>query len=195
MGTRLFVNLSQVFIPLYLHRTLALPGVTLASVPLVMFISSFVTSLVVRSLNRYLGRKAAYTLGGLIAIAGCMWMFFGHGPSYSIYQIYVVVIVFGAGGALMLVTSLGLTADLIGNATNTAAFVYGAMSFSDKLANGLAVVLIQHLAETADSDFYRWAVSFGCGGAATFAILAVLSIRINSMIVSTEEENTNSTQS
>lgn len=45
----------------------------------------------------------------------------------------------------MLVTSLGLTADLIGNATNIGAFVYGAMSFSDKLANGLAVVLIQNL--------------------------------------------------
>jgi hypothetical protein len=45
----------------------------------------------------------------------------------------------------MLVTSLGLTVDLIGNATNTAAFVYGSMSFTDKLANGLAVVLIEHL--------------------------------------------------
>lgn len=57
----------------------------------------------------------------------------------------LIFLILGAGGALMLVTSLGLTADLIGNATNTAAFVYGAMSFSDKLANGLAVISIQHL--------------------------------------------------
>lgn len=45
----------------------------------------------------------------------------------------------------MLVTSLGLTADLIENATDTAAFVYGAMSFTDKLANGVAIVVIQYL--------------------------------------------------
>lgn len=57
MGTRLFVNLSQVFIPLYLHKTLALPGVTLASIPLVMYVASFVTSFLVRSFNQYLGRK------------------------------------------------------------------------------------------------------------------------------------------
>lgn len=45
----------------------------------------------------------------------------------------------------MLVTSLGITADLIGHDTDTGAFVYGSMSFVDKLANGIAVILIQYL--------------------------------------------------
>lgn len=60
-------------------------------------------------------------------------------------NLYLFFIILGAGGALMLVTSLGLTADLIGNATNTSAFVYGSMSFTDKLANGLAVIVVEHL--------------------------------------------------
>jgi hypothetical protein len=62
MCTRLFVNLTQVFTPLYLHKTLSLPGVTLASVPLAMFVSSFLTSLCVRPLNKMLGRKVSFSV-------------------------------------------------------------------------------------------------------------------------------------
>jgi len=45
----------------------------------------------------------------------------------------------------MLVTSLGVTADLIGKNTESGAFAYGIMSFTDKLSNGLVVMLIQYL--------------------------------------------------
>lgn len=45
----------------------------------------------------------------------------------------------------MLVTSLGVCADLIGQNTESGAFVYGVMSFMDKLSNGFAVMLIQYL--------------------------------------------------
>lgn len=44
----------------------------------------------------------------------------------------------------MLVTSLGVTADLIGPNTESGAFVYGAMSFTDKLSNGVVVMAIQY---------------------------------------------------
>ena len=51
----------------------------------------------------------------------------------------------GVGGSIILVTSLGITADLIGDKTGSGAFVYGIMSFCDKLSNGVAVVVIQDL--------------------------------------------------
>ena len=51
---------------------------------------------------------------------------------------------FGTAGSAVLITSLSLTAELIGNNTETSAFVYGAMSFTDKVSNGLAVMVIQH---------------------------------------------------
>lgn len=44
----------------------------------------------------------------------------------------------------MLVTSLGVTADLIGKNTESGAFAYGIMSFTDKLSNGVVVMLIQY---------------------------------------------------
>lgn len=49
----------------------------------------------------------------------------------------------GFGGAQMLVTSLSLTADLVGNSTQASAFVYGLMSFTDKLSCGAAIAIIQ----------------------------------------------------
>lgn len=49
----------------------------------------------------------------------------------------------GVGGSTLLVTALTMLADLIGENVETGAFVYGAMSFTDKLSNGLAVQLIQ----------------------------------------------------
>lgn len=44
----------------------------------------------------------------------------------------------------MLVTSLGVTADFIGQNTESG-FVYGFMSFCDKLSNGLVVMAIQYM--------------------------------------------------
>ena len=43
----------------------------------------------------------------------------------------------------MLITSLSLTAELISSNVESSAFVYGAMSFTDKVSNGLAVMVIQ----------------------------------------------------
>jgi Na+/melibiose symporter-like transporter len=57
MATRLFVNLSQVYIPLYLHESLNMTAESLAVIPLIMFVSSFVVSLLVKVLNKKCGRK------------------------------------------------------------------------------------------------------------------------------------------
>ncbi|KAJ4449761.1 hypothetical protein ANN_01165, partial [Periplaneta americana] len=59
MATRLFVNLSQVYIPLYLHESLSMSAESLAIVPLVMFLASFVTSLLIKVLNKKFGRKVS----------------------------------------------------------------------------------------------------------------------------------------
>ena len=44
---------------------------------------------------------------------------------------------------MLLITSLGLTADLIGDHIESGALIYGLMSLTDKISNGLAVLLIQ----------------------------------------------------
>jgi len=59
MATRLFVNLSQVYIPLYLHESLGMGAESLAVIPLVMFLASFAMSLLVKILNKKCGRKVS----------------------------------------------------------------------------------------------------------------------------------------
>ncbi|KAE8749688.1 hypothetical protein FOCC_FOCC003675 [Frankliniella occidentalis] len=171
MSSRLFVNLSQVYTPLYLDEQ-DLPAVSLAIVPLVMFISSFSTSFLTRAMNKHLGRKIAYIIGCAIGAGGCVWVWLGAGQIYTKYEVYAVAVLLGASSSIQLVTSLGLTADLIGQDTDTGAFVYGAMSFVDKLSNGMAVFILQSYFH----HNYRSVLAYVCGGSTILGALAIATL-------------------
>ncbi|XP_008551681.1 major facilitator superfamily domain-containing protein 12 [Microplitis demolitor] len=178
MATRLFVNISQIYVPLYLHDTLKMPATSLAIIPLIMYLSSFKVSLIIERINTKLGRKISYALGVLLGISACVWIWFGQGTNFTKLYIYPVSLLLGASGSMMLVTSLGVTADLIGPNTESGAFVYGAMSFTDKLSNGIVVMAIQYTLHKFNSPYYyRDVLSFVCGGAATVGLLMLISIR------------------
>ncbi|XP_071438639.1 major facilitator superfamily domain-containing protein 12-like [Hetaerina americana] len=177
MATRLYVNLTQVYMPLYLHKSLLMPAENLAIIPLVMFLSSFIFSFLIKYLNQHWGRKISYALGCLVGIAPCIWVWVGTGVRYTTYEIYAVAILFGAGSSIMLVTSLGITADYIADNTENGAFVYGAMSFADKLSNGLAVAVIQDFkCVVTCPHYYRDVLTFVCGGSSAFGILILLTL-------------------
>ncbi|GBP62336.1 Major facilitator superfamily domain-containing protein 12 [Eumeta japonica] len=78
------------------------------------------------------------------------------------------------GGAIMLVTSLALTADLVGARTEASAFVYGLMSFTDKLSCGIVIAVIQMYADTAENSYYREVLSWVCGGATIAGLVLTL---------------------
>ena len=59
ISTRLFVNLGQTYIPLYLQDTLQLPSQYLAILPFVMFITGYLTSFIINPLNAEFGRKVS----------------------------------------------------------------------------------------------------------------------------------------
>lgn len=95
MPTRLFVNLSQIYVPLYLHDSLSMPATSLAVIPLLMFLSSFVMSLIIEKLNTKLGRKISYCFGVMLGLCACIWIQFGAGATYTKYQIYPVSLILG----------------------------------------------------------------------------------------------------
>ncbi|OXU20901.1 hypothetical protein TSAR_000932 [Trichomalopsis sarcophagae] len=176
MPTRLFVNLTQTYIPLYLHETLQMPATSLAIIPLIMYLSSFKASLAINYINAKLGRKGSYLIGAVMGLGACTWIFFGKGEQFVSLFIYPVSLLLGSGGSMMIVTSLAITADYIGHSTENGAFVYGVMSFTDKLSNGLAVMIIQYMRCTTDcTDYYKQILSFVCGGAAVFGLIMTLS--------------------
>ncbi|CAK1544613.1 unnamed protein product [Leptosia nina] len=166
MSTRLVVNVSQVLIPLYLHKTLGLAARSLAVVPLAMYLGSLMAAGVQRLTPRSMTRKLSYVFGSIFSLCSYIWIFFeSDSNNFKIYFIYVVAVFIGFGGAQMLVTSLALTADLVGESTQASAFVYGLMSFTDKLSCGIAIAVIQLYAEESDTTYYRYALSIVCGAA------------------------------
>ena len=60
MSTRLFVNLSQVYLPLWLQDNLSLGATSVATTPLAVYISGFLASLVIGPVTRLVGRKVIF---------------------------------------------------------------------------------------------------------------------------------------
>jgi len=81
---------------------------------------------------------------GILFIWGCSALFWFNELIYSSYVTAIVTgILLGTGSTIILVTSLSLTTNLIGSNTGSGAFVFGAMSFTDKLSNGIVVAMLQ----------------------------------------------------
>ncbi|XP_072945047.1 major facilitator superfamily domain-containing protein 12-like [Epargyreus clarus] len=174
MSTRLVVNVSQVMIPLYLHRTLGLAARALAVVPLALYLGSLAAAGVHRLAPPSITRKINYLVGSACSLAGFIWIYIDSDDTYKVYYIYVVAVLIGFGGAQMLVTSLALTADLVGSSTEASAFIYGLMSFTDKLACGVAIAVIQHYADAGGVTYYRDVLSWVCGGATILGLVLTL---------------------
>ncbi|KAM8925255.1 major facilitator superfamily domain-containing protein 12 isoform 3-T3 [Lycaon pictus] len=182
MSTRLIVNLSQTYIAMYLTYSLSLPKKFIATIPLVMYLSGFCSSFLMKPVNKCIGRNLTYFTGLLVILAFAAWVALADRLGMAVYAAAVLL---GAGCATILVTSLAMTADLIGPHTHSGAFVYGAMSFSDKVANGLAVMAIQSLYPCsleiccrACMGFYRWVMVAATGGVGVAATLCLCSLLI-----------------
>uniref|UniRef100_A0A663N1Q1 Major facilitator superfamily domain containing 12 n=1 Tax=Athene cunicularia TaxID=194338 RepID=A0A663N1Q1_ATHCN len=182
MATRLIVNLSQTYITMYLTNSLLLPKKYIATIPLVMYISGFLSSFLMKPVNKWIGRNLTYFVGILVILAFASWVILAGQMGAEIYGAAALL---GAGSATILVTSLSMTADLIGTNTHSSAFVYGAMSFTDKMANGLAVMAIQNLHPCptelccpACISFYHWVMVLVTGGIAIAAIASLCCIMV-----------------
>ncbi|NXT29494.1 MFS12 protein, partial [Syrrhaptes paradoxus] len=182
MSTRLIVNLSQTYIAMYLTNSLLLPKKYIATIPLVMYISGFLSSFLMKPVNKWIGRNLTYFVGILVILAFASWVTLARQMGAEIYGAAALL---GAGSATILVTSLSMTADLIGTNTHSGAFVYGAMSFTDKMANGLAVMAIQNLHPCptelccpACVSFYHWVMVLVTGGIAVAAIVSLCCIMV-----------------
>lgn len=181
MCTRLIVNLSQTYISVFITASLMLPKNFIAIIPLVMYLSGFVCSLVMKPVSKLIGIYITYLVGLMLVFAFGIWVYVAkHMGADSIYGASVLL---GAGTATILVMSLAMTATLIGDQTQSGAFVYGSMSFTDKVANGFGVILIQSIrpcnTEACCPDcvwFYRDVMAMVTGGLAIAAAICLFTI-------------------
>ncbi|CAG9764368.1 unnamed protein product [Ceutorhynchus assimilis] len=194
MSSRLFINLTQVFISLYLTESLDMNASSIALVPLAMYIASFIASFPVGPITKIAGSKITYILGAILGLLGCLWVNFGQGDDFRTYFIFVVSVLLGSASSIVLITSLDITTVLIGSKTNRGAFIYGIMSFADKLSNGIAVEVIQDIHNDENVEYYRNVLTYVCGGALVLGSLAVLVVnskkkkKISEYVESTESQ-------
>ncbi|XP_043197382.1 major facilitator superfamily domain-containing protein 12-like isoform X3 [Amphibalanus amphitrite] len=194
MSVRLYVNLSMTYITLYLHDYLHAPKTSVAVFPLIMYIGGFFGSLGIKLLNHQLGRRISLGIGALLGIVSCLGIFFGEGEVYSSYLVYGVAVLLGMGGSIMLVTTLAATSDIIGTSVK-GAFVYGALSFCDKLSNGAVVEIIQNIMScTAENEkecgeLYKYVLVVMCGGTSVVVLLIILFYRSTKLWHPREEKH------
>ncbi|XP_048065814.1 major facilitator superfamily domain-containing protein 12 [Megalobrama amblycephala] len=185
MCTRLIVNLSQTYIPMYLTNSLSLPKNYIATIPLVMYVSGLVFSLVMKPVSKWIGTSMTYFLGLVPIMVFSFWVLVDTNMGRRVYGAAVLL---GAGSAVILVMSLSMTANLIGDQTQSGAFVYGAMSFTDKVANGLGIMIIQslHPCHTLESDckwFYHNVMVTVTAGVAAVAALCLSTLLIWPIVI------------
>lgn len=70
MATRININVTQVYVPLYLQESLELECGSVATIPLTMYCSGFVVSIFIKLINKYLGRLLSYSLGAVLCTIG-----------------------------------------------------------------------------------------------------------------------------
>nr|CAB3263794.1 major facilitator superfamily domain-containing protein 12-like [Phallusia mammillata] len=184
MCTRLVVNLSQVYIPMYLTDTLKLHKQYIAVVPLVVYLSGFLAAVLVRPVTSFISQEVVYFFGGLLVLGACIW---AHFIPMNSFMVFGMAVFLGMGTSIILVMSLSMTAKLIGKATTTGAFVYGAMSLTDKVSNGVAVVIIQNLNPclcecNRCAVFFRGVMSYVIGAIMVLALISLFTIKFTKKI-------------
>src|SRR4051812_2917512 len=80
-------------------------------------------------------------LGAWLGITNCLLLHF----NLPVLDFYGVAVLLGITQAILLISSLGITANLINRNTESGAFVYGAMSFLDKSSNGITCQIVEVL--------------------------------------------------
>jgi Na+/melibiose symporter-like transporter len=110
-----------------------------------MYVASFVATLLFGArFNARLGRRGAYLVGCAITMVGSALTFWTDTDVLPDARFeWLAAIVFGVGTSLVMVTGVSFVNDLVGPNLQTSAFVYGCMSFTDKLGSGLLIILIQ----------------------------------------------------
>lgn len=148
MLTRLITNVSQAFLAFYVINDLQMAQSSKALVPAIIYVCSFVVSIILQEMKWTSSRlKAGFTAGSI------MWILSGAGililPSSLYGFIYLLSVIIGVANALMTVTGISMQSVLVGEDLNGCAFVYGSLSFLDKISCGLALYVLESYQQTS----------------------------------------------
>ena len=111
-------------------------------VPAIIYVCSLVVSVMLQET-----RWSGWRLKNYFSAGAMIWILSGIGivllPSSMHNFMYALSITIGAANALMTVTSISMEGVLVGEDLNGCAFVYGSLSFIDKVSCGIALYILE----------------------------------------------------
>ncbi|KAJ7354725.1 Major facilitator super domain-containing protein 12 [Desmophyllum pertusum] len=178
--TRLYVNISQSYLPLYLTETMQFEKESIAYFPLVVLVTGVVASTAVKPLNKRLGSKITFCLGAMMAISSSFWFFVQNVDGRK--AVYATSMLMGSGGSVMLVTSQSWIAQLIGHDKSSGGFRVRFIGFFDKVVSGAIFAIIQELNPRKDQrvecftcdEYTRHVQGIVPGAVAVLGLLSVM---------------------
>jgi hypothetical protein len=79
----------------------------------------------------------------LISISGCVWITFS--TTFEAIELIGIAILLGTGSSVTQISSLCITADLIGDKANHGGLIYSIITVCDKLFSGFIILIISRL--------------------------------------------------
>ncbi|XP_022147796.1 major facilitator superfamily domain-containing protein 12-like isoform X2 [Momordica charantia] len=145
--TRLIINVSQAFLAYYVINDLHLAKSATALVPAIIYVFSFIVSVILQEIV-WTGQrlKIYYSAGGVLwMVCGAVILIL---PTSMSAFMYVMSSFIGVANALMTVTGVSMQSVLVGRDLNGCAFVCGSLSFLDKISCGLALFFLESFQST-----------------------------------------------
>lgn len=147
---RLSNNTLQAYLTLYITDTIQLAPSYIAMLPFVQYIFGLMAALGTKVIADKKGTPIAYILGCGLILTACLWVGLMvsnivSNSNEQIWRFLVIFALYGAGCNMLVCAAYGLIAEFIGRNVKYSAFVYGIMSFGDKIINGLVVVVLESI--------------------------------------------------
>ncbi|KAL8235929.1 hypothetical protein R6Q59_017010 [Mikania micrantha] len=146
--TRLITNVSQSFLAFYVINDLLMAQSSKALIPAMIYICSFIISILLQELTWTSQRlKVLFSVGGVLWVLCGSAIFFM--PSNMKNIMYLLSFVIGIANALISVTGVSMQSYLVGEDVKGCAFVYGSLSFLDKVSCGFALWALESYQNTS----------------------------------------------
>ncbi|XP_065215095.1 major facilitator superfamily domain-containing protein 12-like [Planococcus citri] len=162
--SRLFHSLNLTYIPFLINETNMKNSGILAGAPFFNFTAALLSSVIVNLLSKkYVNNKIMFTAGTTFALLSCVCVYLDPSNSDDAGYIYSASVFCGIGSAMTVITSLCIAANYIGKDTEYGAFIYGLITFSDKILTGLIIFSIESLKSSniiSSEHYYKFVLTF-----------------------------------
>jgi Na+/melibiose symporter-like transporter len=170
------LKLKKVYLVAFSLSSLQLGENSKAFMPLALYLASLLTSFVMKPAAKRFDLRVIFFVGAIFACTGLVPMLLlsifqldGSLPERVNLASYGFIILFGFANSALIVTALSMEAKLVGDHSESSAFVYGFISFTDKFSNGIAVFVINQFVQDSGSE--SAAIAFGKNIAYVFALV------------------------